>query len=233
MELFYNQIKSIITAGDIQNSESVKNQDLVAEAIALEKAKYNVTFIMDFFYKSTFGLIKKTLNRSENENVLDVGSAIGEVISKIAVNHSDCNFKSIDIMAEAIQFAQKNFSEIKNLSFEKRDFIHDSFKNENYELVMCMQTLEHIEDQYLIPFVDRLFSVSNKSVLVSVPREPFWCLANLIRFKYWSRLGNSPHHIQHWSKISFIKLIQQRVELVWGTNYEIEFRSPLLLWTFY
>jgi len=42
---------------------------------------------------------------------------------------------------------------------------------------------------------------------VSVPREPLWRGLNMARGAYWRDLGNTPGHVNHWSKRGFVSLL--------------------------
>jgi hypothetical protein len=48
---------------------------------------------------------------------------------------------------------------------------------------------------------------AQRHLLVSVPREPLWRALNVARGAYWPALGNTPGHLNHWSKRSFIALL--------------------------
>ena len=51
-------------------------------------------------------------------------------------------------------------------------------------------------------------------IILSVPQEPIWCALNLLRGKYISSFGNTPGHIQHWSRKKFIELVAQYFDIV-------------------
>jgi hypothetical protein len=61
--------------------------------------------------------------------------------------------------------------------------------------------------------------VASRWILVSVPREPLWRGLNIARGAYLRELGNTPGHLNHWSKRSFAKLVGRHGEIV-------ELRSP-------
>ena len=46
--------------------------------------------------------------------------------------------------------------------------------------------------------------VSARHLLVSVPREPLWRALNVARGAYLRDLGNTPGHVNHWSKRGFV-----------------------------
>ena len=60
---------------------------------------------------------------------------------------------------------------------------------------------------------------SSRWLLVSVPREPLWRALNMARGAYLRDLGNTPGHLNHWSKRSFARLLARHGEVV-------ELRSP-------
>lgn len=86
------------------------------------------------------------------------------------------------------------------------------------DLLICCEVLEHLEDPKA--GLAALQRVASDYVIVSVPREPIWCFLNMIRGKYLSQFGNTPGHIQHWSKRSFIKLVSGYFDIV-------EVKTPL------
>ena len=55
---------------------------------------------------------------------------------------------------------------------------------------------------------------AQRHLLVSVPREPLWRMLNMARGAYVAQLGNTPGHLNHWSKRSFTALLQARGEVV-------------------
>jgi len=85
------------------------------------------------------------------------------------------------------------------------------------ELVLCCEVLEHLDDPERA--LDVLASLARPWVLASVPREPLWRALNLARFSYVGELGNTPGHLNHWSRSDFVRFLTRRFEV-------IEVRSP-------
>ena len=56
--------------------------------------------------------------------------------------------------------------------------------------------------------------VAARHILVSVPREPLWRGLNVARGAYVRDLGNTPGHVNHWSKRGFIHLVERHGEVV-------------------
>ena len=88
------------------------------------------------------------------------------------------------------------------------------------ELVVCCEVLEHVDDP--VAGLETLAGLARPWLLLSVPREPLWRALNLARLKYVGELGNTPGHLNHWSRRGFLDFLAERVELV-------EVRSPLPL----
>ena len=86
------------------------------------------------------------------------------------------------------------------------------------DLVVCCEVLEHLE--YPEAGLRALQGVVGRHLIVSVPREPLWCGLNLLRGKYISSLGNTPGHIQHWSRRDFARLLSRYFDVV-------EHKAPL------
>jgi hypothetical protein len=55
--------------------------------------------------------------------------------------------------------------------------------------------------------------VAKRWLLVSVPREPLWRALNLARGAYVKELGNTPGHVNHWSKRSFVRMLERHGEV--------------------
>ncbi len=80
------------------------------------------------------------------------------------------------------------------------------------DLIVCCEVLEHLERP--ADGLQALQRIARDYVIVSVPREPIWRALNLARGKYARSLGNTPGHIQHWSRRSFVALVSQYFDVV-------------------
>jgi 2-polyprenyl-3-methyl-5-hydroxy-6-metoxy-1,4-benzoquinol methylase len=91
------------------------------------------------------------------------------------------------------------------------------FADGEFEVATAIEVLEHVPDPEHT--VAEMARVASKHLLVSVPREPLWRGLNIARGAYLKDLGNTPGHLNHWSKRSFTALLSQH-----GTV--VEARSP-------
>src|SRR4051812_7251876 len=85
------------------------------------------------------------------------------------------------------------------------------------ELIVCCEVLEHLEDPERA--LDVLAGLAKPWLIASVPREPLWRALNLARLSYVGELGNTPGHLNHWSKRDFVRFLTRRFEVT-------ELRSP-------
>jgi 2-polyprenyl-3-methyl-5-hydroxy-6-metoxy-1,4-benzoquinol methylase len=86
------------------------------------------------------------------------------------------------------------------------------------ELIVCCEVLEHLEDPERA--LEVLAGLARPWLIASVPREPLWRALNLARLSYVGDLGNTPGHLNHWSKREFVRFLTRRFEVV-------DLRSPL------
>jgi 2-polyprenyl-3-methyl-5-hydroxy-6-metoxy-1,4-benzoquinol methylase len=79
------------------------------------------------------------------------------------------------------------------------------------ELVVCCEVLEHLEDPE--GALDTLAALANPWLIASVPREPLWRALNMARGKYLGSRGNTPGHVNHWSKRGFERFLEARFDV--------------------
>jgi 2-polyprenyl-3-methyl-5-hydroxy-6-metoxy-1,4-benzoquinol methylase len=128
--------------------------------------------------------------------------------------------RGTDFSLKVIEIAQANAIE-QGLSpglFNARSIYTLDVENDGADLVVCCEVLEHLEDP--AKGLSILAKITERYIILSVPREPLWRLLNMARGKYITALGNTPGHIQHWSKNGFLQLV--------GVYFQIiEVKTPL------
>ena len=65
-------------------------------------------------------------------------------------------------------------------------------------MAAAIEVLEHVPDPEAT--LAEMARVARRRLLVSVPREPLWRGLNMARGAYLRALGNTPGHVNHWSK---------------------------------
>ena len=80
------------------------------------------------------------------------------------------------------------------------------FEDGEFELAAAIEVLEHVPDPgHTVAEMARV--ARGGHLLVSVPREPLWRMLNVARGAYVKELGNTPGHLNHWSRKSFAELL--------------------------
>ena len=75
-----------------------------------------------------------------------------------------------------------------------------------FALATALEVLEHVPDpEHTVAEMARC--ARGGHLLVSVPREPLWRALNLARGAYVRELGNTPGHVNHWSRRGFAALL--------------------------
>jgi len=91
------------------------------------------------------------------------------------------------------------------------DVGHLPFREGSFDLVLCLEVLEHLPDPY--PALTEFSRVARNRLLLSCPWEPYFRLGNLLRGKDLRSWGNNPGHLHQWTKKDFLKLIQSQCSL--------------------
>lgn len=146
------------------------------------------------------------------KNIHEVGCGEGYWVFEwnrkgIEARGSDFSEKVINLARENAQsqgFSPALFSVRNIYDIEP---VHDSA-----DLIVCCEVLEHLENPE--EGLSALQRTATDHVILSVPREPIWCLLNLARGKYLFRFGNSPGHIQHWATSGFVKLVGRYLDII-------------------
>jgi hypothetical protein len=86
------------------------------------------------------------------------------------------------------------------------------FPGESFDMVLVPEVLEHLENPEI--GLEECERIGRKWFIFSVPREPLWRIGNMLSGRYWSHWGNTPGHLQHWSKKAFISFVRSRLYVV-------------------
>jgi 2-polyprenyl-3-methyl-5-hydroxy-6-metoxy-1,4-benzoquinol methylase len=155
-------------------------------------------------------------------SVLDVGCGEGVLVHQWAQRLDERNpagaarVVGIDLEEESIQagWAER---QAPNLEYRVMEAANLPFAANEFSLASAIEVLEHVPDPEHT--VTEMARCAERHLLVSVPREPLWRMLNMARGAYWPALGNTPGHLNHWSRRSFVKLLSRYGEVV-------EVRSP-------
>ena len=148
--------------------------------------------------------------------ILDVGCGEGVLTHKWSARPGVERIVGIDLEDPTLQAAWEE-RQAPNLEYRVMKAENLPFGDGEFEVASAIEVLEHVPDP--AHTVAEMARVASKHLLVSVPREPLWRMLNMARGAYLKDLGNTPGHLNHWSKRSFVQLLERHGEVV-------EARSP-------
>jgi SAM-dependent methyltransferase len=158
--------------------------------------------------KGFFAALSDALPRDHPATVLEVGVGEGEISTKLRSLYPEAQIIGIDLHDDSLgaEWRMRGFlgvyADIARLPFAPLAF----------DLVMAIEVLEHVDDPEAA--LAELVRVSRGGMVLSVPREPIWRVANMARGKYLADLGNTPGHVQHWSRRGFAELVGSQLDVV-------------------
>jgi 2-polyprenyl-3-methyl-5-hydroxy-6-metoxy-1,4-benzoquinol methylase len=154
--------------------------------------------------------------RADPQSLLDVGCGEGVLVHEWAKRIAPRRVVGIDLEEPSIQAGWEQ-RRAPNLEYRIMKAEAMPFADDEFDVATAIEVLEHVPDP--AHTVAEMARVAKSHLLVSVPREPLWRGLNMARGAYLKQLGNTPGHVNHWSKRSFVALLSQH-----GTV--VEARSP-------
>ena len=143
-------------------------------------------------------------------SVLDVGCGEGVLTVEWAERLGDRRIVGIDLEDPKLR-AEWEKRDRPNLEFRAEEATHLSFADDEFDLAAAIEVLEHVPEPDAT--LAEMARVARSHLLVSVPREPLWRGLNMARGAYWRELGNTPGHVNHWSKRGFVSLLSRYGEV--------------------
>ncbi len=153
-----------------------------------------------------FAALDDALPRSAS-SILEVGAGEGEVADRVRARYPAARFVAIDLPDPALAASWAE----RSLAGAFADIGHLPFPDRAFDLVLGIEVLEHVPDPPAA--LRELRRVAGRDVVLSVPREPIWRASNLARGKYVGALGNTPGHVNHWSKRGFTRFVAGEVRV--------------------
>jgi 2-polyprenyl-3-methyl-5-hydroxy-6-metoxy-1,4-benzoquinol methylase len=144
-------------------------------------------------------------------SVLDVGCGEGVLTSQWAARLRDGRVVGIDLEDPALQ-AEWARRSAPNLEYRVMKAERLPFADGEFELAAAIEVLEHVPDpEHTVAEMARV--ARGGHLLVSVPREPLWRGLNMVRGAYLRDWGNTPGHLNHWSRRAFVALLSRHGEV--------------------
>lgn len=166
--------------------------------------------------------LDELLELAAPDAILDVGCGEGVLVQRWAQRFGHARVVGIDLEEESIQAGWTEHRapnlEYRVMEVGRADRVANlPFADGEFELASAIEVLEHLPDpEHTLAEMARC---ARRHLLVSVPREPLWRMLNMARGAYVTALGNTPGHLNHWSRRAFVELLSRHGRVA-------EIRSP-------
>ena len=142
-------------------------------------------------------------SQASPSSALDVGCGEGVLTEGWAARLQQGHVVGVDLEDPALREQWSRRSR-PNLEFRAFDGGELPFDRNEFDVACAIEVLEHVPDPERT--LAEMVRVARSHVLLSVPREPLWRALNMARGAYLRDLGNTPGHVNHWSRGAFLDL---------------------------
>jgi 2-polyprenyl-3-methyl-5-hydroxy-6-metoxy-1,4-benzoquinol methylase len=173
-------------------------------------------------YGSTNPVVRRLMGRyeatldelfslAEPESLLDVGCGEGVLTYRWARQLGERRVVGIDLDDPKLraEWAKRSTANLEYRATSAEDL---PFEQDEFDVATAIEVLEHVPDPEHT--LSEMARCARRHLIVSVPHEPLWRLLNMARGAYVRELGNTPGHLNHWSKRSFVTLLSRYGEVV-------------------
>ena len=171
-----------------------------------ESANPIARWLVAGFYRG----LERLLRQIQFGSVHEVGCGEGYLLARFA--GKGLQLRGSDLSPEIVEESRRRVRRLQPDAEFKVASIYDlRVESDRADLVLCCEVLEHLEE------TDRALRVlqelAQPYLIASVPREPIWRILNMARGKYLADLGNTPGHLQHWSRRQFLNRLSPYFEI--------------------
>jgi len=160
--------------------------------------------IARWILKNFFARFYDLLRAIHFTTIYEAGCGNGYVTEFIKRKYPDARISAMDFDEGKIAVAK---SRVEGVDFSVGN-IYETRQQENaFDLVVSTEVLEHLENPGAA--LQELVRISKRYIIISTPNEPIWRMTNMARLKYVGALGNTPGHINHWSKGALCALAEK------------------------
>ena len=144
--------------------------------------------------------VEESVRELRPGSLLDVGCGEGIVTERLARSFPATRVVGVDVADPALLHEWEG-RRAPNLGFAPGSAYSLPYGDGEFEVVSAFEVLEHLEraDEALA----ELARVASRALVLSVPREPWWRATNVLSARYVRALGNTPGHINHWTREEF------------------------------
>lgn len=160
------------------------------------------------------GAVRNVYDAFPGETVVEIGCGEGELLGRLQAWRPARRLLGVDVSPAILREARSRHG--WTVSVQSADGL--ALRDGIADVVVACEVLEHVPDPD--EALREIARVARRRVILSVPREPIWRMLNCARLRYLGEWGNTPGHIQHFSRGAFVELVARHLRV-------IAVRSPL------
>jgi ubiquinone/menaquinone biosynthesis C-methylase UbiE len=150
--------------------------------------------------------LAELVDRARPASLLDVGCGEGVVTAALADRLRGRRVVGVDVEDPRLRREWSAHAR-PNLDYRVGDAMSLALADGEFDVACALEVLEHVSDPRLA--LGELRRVVRRGLIMSVPCEPVWRMANVARGAYLRSLGDTPGHLHHWSKRGFASLVSR------------------------
>lgn len=137
---------------------------------------------------------------------LDAGCGEGFVAQRVLAAVPGLELRGCDLSGGALEIAR---DANPGAEFVPGSVLDLPFPDDSFDVVGCFEVLEHLPRDLPGQALSEFARVARRAVVLSVPHEPYFSLANAARGKNLDvrPRGSDPDHKQFWSRAAFGALV--------------------------
>ncbi len=163
--------------------------------------------------------LDKMLDGLAPRRILEIGVGEGHVMTRVRGRFPHASLVGLDLPDSELAGHWRR----ESLPCMFGDATRLPFADATFDLVMAIEVLEHVPgpDAALCELA-RVCTAAG-TLVASVPFEPIWRAGNIARRRYIGEWGNTPGHVNHWTRWGFSKFV--------GSRFTIRDVASPLPWT--
>jgi len=154
--------------------------------------------------RNFLGSLDRMLDGLAPQRILEIGVGEGEVMRRVRQRFPGVSLVGLDLPDQALADHWRE----EHLPCMFGDATRLPFADDTFDLVLAIEVLEHVPGPHAA--LDELARVCCGQLVASVPFEPIWRAGNLARRRYVRDLGNTPGHVNHWTRWGFRRFVADR-----------------------
>lgn len=157
------------------------------------------------------GKIASIIKDLEPDTLLDCGCGEGFVAEILLTEVPHLQITGFDVNPQCAELAQ-----LRNPrgTFSAGSIYEIDHEDNSFDVVVAFEVLEHLHEAEKA--LAEMARVASKYVVLSVPHEPFFCLANAARGKNLDMdpKGSDPDHRNFWGRSDFAEFVSRELDVI-------------------